>query len=682
MKKKAVNSDKALIKNQILQLITELNYLNEQYYGNNLSVVSDDIFDEKLSELIKLEQLYPEFKFPESPTNHVGSSQLSIFKKAQHQPRSMLSLKNAFAYEDLYHFDRQIKEIVQDSIVSYCVEPKIDGLSISLNYLDGELNQAVTRGNGEYGELITKNIFAVNSIPKTISNRLNLNIRGELYLPRSSFKKLNQQRALTNEKVFSNPRNAAAGTIRQLDLTMITNRNLAFFAYEVLNLTTKKNQFATQYETLNSLKKFGFQVNSFSKVVTSIAEVIETIEMIMKQRETIDYDIDGVVIKVNDFNFHSQIGYTTKFPKWAIAYKFPAQKETTLLLNIFPTVGRTGRVTYNAKLKPVQIAGSIISRTTLHNFDYINKLDLRIGDIVTVKKAGDVIPKVVAVFERGIATKRYLAATICPICETKLIRKAGEVDQYCPNRNCRSRFINALIHFTSREAANVFGLSIQQLTNFVNINLITSILDIYYLKNHRDLLLTLPGYKLKSVDKLLSAIEATKHLELNRLLFGLGIKQIGLKTATDLAINFPDLQAFLALSHDDITKLYSFGETKAIEIINWINDPINRKLITDLIAAGVEPVNSLYKSSSTTNDNNNGFFNNKVVVVTGVIEGASRNEIKEQLLKLGAKPTTSISNKTDYLIAGKNPSQNKIEKINKDKIINVINIKEIINYEK
>ncbi len=658
-------------KKRIVDLKTLINKWSIEYYEDDAPTVDDSVYDKTYAELVNLEHDFPMLKTEDSPTQRVGGDNLSSsFEKTKHEI-PMLSLENAFDNDKLINFDNQIKKEAKD--YSFFVEPKIDGISISLIYENGILVKALTRGNGIEGEDVTVNAKQIKSIPQKIDFEGNINIRGEVFMSNASFEKINNRRLDEGDVPLANPRNAAAGTMRQLDSRVVKERELDMIAYWAM---TSQDDYAweTQAETIKNLKSFGFNVAEISKSAKDIQEVIEVIEYITKQKDKIDYEIDGIVIKINESWLYDEIGYTSKFPKWAIAYKFPAEVKATKLLNIFPTVGRTGRVTYNALLEEVELAGTKVQRATLHNSDYITQLDLRIGDIVNVKKAGEIIPKVISSnHEKRDGTQvKWTEDKVCPYCSTEFIRKEGEVDQYCPNKHCSSVMKESIIHFASRDAMNIEGLSTKQIEKFINKGWIDSFSDIYKLKDLKEDILALEGYQEKSVNSLINSIEASKDNGLDKLLFGLGIRHIGKKTAKDLAREYRSLEKLFGISLDELLMKNDLGEVKSNSIIKFFNNEENISEIKKLIELGINP--TMEEIEVDTNH----FLYNKKVVVTGTINGLNRQQVKEELGRFGAQITTSVSGTTDYLIIGEKPSPSKVAKMDENKVIKFEDIDKIV----
>ncbi|NQX83238.1 MAG: NAD-dependent DNA ligase LigA [Mycoplasmataceae bacterium] len=657
---------------RVIEIRKLLSKWSKEYYENNAPIVDDLLYDELLFELSFLEEKFSELIIKDSPTQIVGSPlESSSFLKTEHII-PMLSLKNAFNNQDLKHFNKQINEFTSD--YNYYVEPKIDGLSISLLYKNGNLFRALTRGDGMIGEDVTNNVKQIKNIPHKINNLSNIEFRGEIYIPLTEFEVINEKKFESGEQLFANPRNAASGTLRQLDPQVVSDRNLEAIIYWAMNYDSNDYVWHTQSKTIKEISKLGFGTFDSSQKASNITEVIKAIEIIGSDRYKLNYEIDGIVVKVNNSDLYPIIGHTSKFPKWSIAYKFPAKIEETILLDIFPTVGRTGRVTYNAKLKPVKIDGTIVQKATLHNADYIRDLDLRIGDTVKIKKAGEIIPKVISVSlkKRKKDFKIWKEFNKCQKCNKNFIRKNNEVDQYCINFNCPSILLESIIHFSSREAMNIEGLSTKQIEKFIELNWIKDVSDIYKIKNRREELLKLEGYQEKSVTSLINSIEKTKNNYLSQLLFGLGIRHIGKKTSKDLSNKFHSLDIIINSTIETLLSQDDLGEVKSQSIIKYFNNKKNIKLLKDLNSLGVNP-----KSKFIDVDKNNKFFEKKIVI-TGIIEGLNRIEAKNYFESLGANVMSSISETTDFLISGKNSSKNKLKKIDKNKVIKLKKINDLV----
>lgn len=666
-----MNINEAKIK--IDNIKASLKKWSEEYYINDAPTVDDSVYDNTLAELFQLEKEFPELVTPDSPTQTVGAGDVfiksSTFEKTQHEI-SMLSLDNAFDENDLLDFDRKVRD--ESSNFTYFVEPKIDGLSISLIYKNGLLSKAITRGDGAVGEDVTNNAKQIPSIPTSIDFQGDITIRGEIFMPDESFARVNHERELNGEELFANPRNAASGTMRQLNPLIVRSRGLKMFAYWAM-IDSDNYAFETQEDTINNLSKLGFTTTDISKKANDINGVLKAIDAITHIRDDIDYEIDGIVIKVNESSLYEEIGYTSKFPKWAIAYKFPAEVKETILLDIFPTVGRTGRITYNAKLKGVELAGTFVQRATLHNADYIRDLDLRIGDHVNVKKAGEIIPKVISSIKdkRNGNEELWKESSHCPHCQSLLVRNEGEVDQYCENEKCEGRLKEKIIHFVSRDAMNIDGLSTKQIEKFISLGWISSFADIYKIHTKREELLALEGYQEKSVTSLISSIEKSKENTLDKFIFALGIRHIGKKTAKDLAREYGSIEKISLATLDELLNNNDLGEVKSNSIINYFQNQDNKNELQELHEIGVDPIMEIVEV-----DKGHKLYNKKVVV-TGTIEGYNRNQVKDYLEAFGAKITSSVSGSTDYLIIGNKPSQNKIDKISPEKIINFSDIENI-----
>lgn len=658
---------------QINILRDKLSKWAKAYYVFDAPLVEDSLYDETYNELKRLEELFPELKTDDSQTSIVASGSKSLesstFEKTKHEI-NMLSLDNVFNNDGLIDFDNKIKK--ESTNYSYYVEPKIDGLSISLIYKNGSLQKALTRGDGNIGEDVTNNALQVKDIPHNISYQKDITIRGEIFIDDDTFELINKRREANGESLFANPRNAASGTMRQLDPGVVAERNLKMIAYWAME-DADTYPFPTQEQTIISLDELGFNTSKLSRHAENIEQVISAVELIDKNRSTIGYETDGVVIKVNENELYEEIGYTTKFPKWAIAFKFPEEVKETKLLEIFPTIGRTGRVTYNAKLEPVELSGTIVQRATLHNSDYVRDLDLRIGDVVRVKKAGEIIPKVVSANKekRNSELTVWIEDKHCPKCNTPLFRYDGEVDQYCTNEECPSRLAESIIHFVSRNAMNIDGFSTKQIEKFINLGWIKKFSDIYKLKDRVDEILNLEGYQIKSVNSLINSIEESKLMPLDKFLFGLGIRHVGAKTAKDLARTYFSIDNISKITYNQLMENNDFGEVKSKSIVEYFKSEKHLKELNELKELGINPTFDEIKI------NKDSFLFGKKVVVTGTIPNLKRNEVKDYLEKFGAKITTSLSNATDFLIVGEKPSPNKVAKMPEDKIIKFEDLEQI-----
>lgn len=628
---------------RIEYLCNVLNKANVEYYVNDNPTLTDNEYDSLMDELIKLEKDYPEYKLNNSPTSKVGNEVITEFKKVTH-PTPMFSLADVFNYDEVRDFDAKVRKEVGE--VAYSCELKMDGLAVSLIYKDGAFVSAATRGDGVIGEDITHNVRTIKKLPLTLHKKIDLEVRGEIYMQKKVFHSLNEEREQKNLPLFQNPRNAAAGSIRQLDSSITRERNLDIVLYHLPNTNLLHHS-----DTLDLLKECGLPVNPNNRICKNIDEVLAYIDYWTIHRPELPYEIDGIVIKVNDLAAQKSLGYTVKYPKWAVAYKFPAEKVITKLTDIVCTVGRTGQITPNAVLEPIKVAGSTIRRATLHNYPYIVSKDLKIGDYVYLHKAGDVIPEVVGpVLERRPSdAKNYQMITECPICGTKLELTDSKIDLYCPNISCPARKINALIHFISRDAMNIDGLGEQIIEDFYNMGLIKDIPDIYTLSKDKEDLIELEGFGNKSVSNLLISIENSKNNSLERLLNGLGISGVGVKSAKLLASRYGTMRNLMNASAEELVKIKDIGNILAENISNYFDNPANRILISRLEELGL---NMTYQGEITIIDSN---FQDKKFVITGTISGLSRDEIKHEIELRGGVTSESVSKKTDVVIAGSNP---------------------------
>ena len=635
--------NKENIPERIKYLCEVLNKANVEYYVNDNPTLTDNEYDSLMDELIKLEKDYPEYKLNNSPTSKVGNEVIAEFKKVTH-PTPMFSLADVFNYDEVRDFDAKVRKEVGE--VAYSCELKMDGLAVSLIYKDGAFVSAATRGDGVIGEDITHNVRTIKKLPLTLHKKIDLEVRGEIYMQKKVFHSLNEEREQKNLPLFQNPRNAAAGSIRQLDSSITRERNLDIVLYHLPNTNLLHHS-----DTLDLLKECGLPVNPNNRICKNIDEVLAYIDYWTIHRPELPYEIDGIVIKVNDLAAQKSLGYTVKYPKWAVAYKFPAEKVITKLTDIVCTVGRTGQITPNAVLEPIKVAGSTIRRATLHNYPYIVSKDLKIGDYVYLHKAGDVIPEVVGpVLERRPSdAKNYQMITECPICGTKLELTDSKIDLYCPNICCPARKINALIHFISRDAMNIDGLGEQIIEDFYNMGLIKDIPDIYTLSKDKEDLIELEGFGNKSVSNLLISIENSKNNSLERLLNGLGISGVGVKSAKLLASRYGTMRNLMNASAEELVKIKDIGNVLAENISNYFDNPANRILISRLEELGL---NMTYQGEKTIIDSN---FQDKKFVITGTISGLSRDEIKHEIELRGGVTSESVSKKTDVVIAGSNP---------------------------
>lgn len=636
-----------LEKERVKELTELLNRYNYEYYVLNQSSVSDAEFDRLMQELQRLEEKRPDLKDRLSPTSRVGGAVSSEFQKITHT-RLMLSLANAFNEDDLRDFDRKIREATGLKVVPYMCEVKIDGLAMTLVYDKGKLVYGATRGDGNVGEDVTNNLLTISSIPITIKDERNIEIRGEVYMPKKSLELLNEERKQTGEQLFANARNAAAGSIRQLDPKITARRKLNAFWYYFVN--ANECGFTLHSDSLNYIKSLGFRVNEERRKVNGIEEVLEYVKEYTEKRPSLDYDIDGLVIKVDDIRLYNEIGYTMKTPKWAIAYKFPPEEVYTKLHDILITVGRTGRVTPNAILEPVRVAGSMIARATLNNEDFINALDVRIGDYVKLHKAGDVIPEVCGVDlkRRPQDSKPFVMSEECPYCGHKLVKK--DAVHYCVNEDCPSRSINKLIWFASDGGMDIDGLGDSLIEDLFNENLLKEFDDIYALKTHREELLLLDGIGKKTADSLFEAIEKSKKNSVEMLIAGLGIPFVGKKTARILAKHYKSLDNLINAKYEDLVGLKDVGDKTAESLRNYFENSKNIDVIEKLKMEGVNIL--CYDSEVEAKEN---FFKGKKFVLTGTLESSDRNSMTKRLEALGAISASSVSKATDMVIVGSDP---------------------------
>ncbi len=655
------------MKQRIDELIKIINKASEEYYTNDNPTITDQEYDDYYHELEKLEQQYPELIREDSPTKRVGGKIIDEFKKVSHEI-PMMSLGDIFSEDEIFEFDQRIKKTIPNP--TYVCELKIDGLSVSLLYENGKLIRGATRGNGIIGEDITHNVETIKSIPLVINDKRKIEVRGEIYMPKKSFNKLNQERQEKGESLFANPRNAAAGSVRQLDSKIAAKRNLSTFIYHL----PSSDDFNIKYhhESLSFMKELGFIVNENIKIADNVNEVINYVKEWTEKRESLPYEIDGIVIKVDKIEDQKKLGYTSRTPKWAIAYKFPAVEVLTKIKNIEFCVGRTGKITPRADLDPVHLAGSIIKSVTLHNEDYIKEKDIMINDTIVLHKAGDVIPEVVKVLKErrtGIEIPFKMIKN-CPICNSKLEKKETEANYFCPNPNCDARNIEGLIHFSSRETMNIEGFGESIVEDFYNEGYLKTICDYYTLYNHKEDLKELEGFGEKSINNLLQNIEKSKKNSLEKLLFALGIRYIGKKTAKILAINYRNIDKLMSAEYEDLVKIQDIGEVIADSVYKFFKEEKNIKTINELKLLGV---NMEYKGNESIDDN----FNNKTFVLTGTLSKLTRDEASIEIENRGGKVTSSVTKKTDYVIVGENPGS-KYQKA-KDLNINILNEEEFLN---
>lgn len=627
---------------RINELKKILNEASVAYYVNDNPIMEDYEYDRLITELIKLENENPELKTPDSPTNRIGGEVLSKFEKVTHKVK-MMSLSDAFSYDELREFDARVRTVAPNA--TYLCELKIDGLSVSLKYEDGYLAQAATRGNGSVGENITHNVKTIKSVPLKLDRDIDLEVRGEIFMPKKSFIALNLEREENEEELFANPRNAAAGSIRQLDSSIAAKRNLDIFLYYYMD-----NDIKTQEEALVKMKSLGFKTNPNYAHCRNMDEVIEYIEKMGEMRPNLPYDIDGIVLKVNELSLHDLIGETVKYPKWAIAYKFPPEEVSTKLLDITYQVGRTGVITPVANFKPVFVQGSTISKATLHNEDYIKAKDIHINDMVIIRKAGDVIPEVVrsVVEERSGECIPFKMITECPCCHSKLERLPGEADWYCLNDQCSDKLVNKLIHFASKPAYNIDSLGDKVCKQLYDYGYLRGITDIFKLKDRYQELITLPGYGEKSINYLIEKIEASKRNNLDLLVFGLGIRHCGAKVSKLICKKFKTMDNIIKASYDEIVAIPDCGDRIATEIVRYMSNEANLALINELKELGL---NMEYDAGEIKEN----YFTGKKCVLTGTLQAMGRSEAKKLIESFGGAMSESVSKKTDVLILGENP---------------------------
>lgn len=637
---------------ELIKLIEKANY---DYYTLDNPTVTDREYDNWMSELLDIEERHPEIKRKDSPSEKIGGEVISEFKKVEHKI-GMFSISDVFNESEIVAFDERIRKEFPNP--SYVCELKIDGLAVSLQYEKGILKRAATRGNGLVGEDITHNVKTIGTIPLRLNKPIDIEVRGEIYMPLKAFNELNEKRLKNGEPIFQNPRNAAAGSIRQLDSSVAKSRKLDAFLYHVPE-TDKK----THYEALMELKELGFIVNPNIRLVKNIDEILDYINEWTARRGELPYDIDGIVIKVNDIHMQRELGFTAKYPRWVIAYKFPAEDVKTRLTDIVCTVGRTGQITPNAVFDPVKVMGSTIRRATLHNGDYINSKNLKIGDNIFVHKAGDVIPEVVGpcLEDRTGNEREFVMPDKCPICGASLVLTESGIDLKCPNDLCPARNIESLIHFCDRKAMNIEGLGERIIEDFYNMKFITSIIDIYNIKDRKEELIELEGFGDKSVNKLLDNIEKSKQNSLEKLLFAIGISGIGEKNAKILAKKFMNIDNLMNASLEDLTNISDVGPILANSIYNFFRNEDNIKLINDLKNIGM---NMDYLGAQIKENEE---LLNKRIVVTGTLKKYTRDEIQNLIELNGGLWSTSVTKKTYAVIVGENPGS----KYDKAKELNI-----------
>lgn len=628
------------------ELRNELNQYSYEYYVQDQPSVEDFVYDKKYQELVEIETEYPDLITPESPTQRVGGKVLEGFEKVVHDI-PLYSLNDVFSKEELIAFDERVKKAIGHA-VSYCCELKIDGLSISLKYENGVFVQGATRGDGTVGENITENLKTVKSIPLRLKEPLSIEVRGECYMPKSSFVKLNHQREEEGKEVFANPRNAAAGSLRQLDTRIAAKRNLSTFLYTLADFGPLES--TTQDHALNEMSRLGFRTNPEHRVCETIDEVWAYIETFHETRDQLPYEIDGIVVKVNEFELQDELGFTVKAPRWATAYKFPPEEAQTTLLDIDWTVGRTGVLTPTAIMEPVRLAGTTVGRASLHNSDYIEKKDIRLKDTILVYKAGDIIPEVAQVIleKRPEDSEPYPVPTHCPICDSELVHLDEEVALRCINPKCPAQIKEGLSHFVSRNAMNIDGLGPRVLAQMFDKGLVSDVADLYGLE--KDQLVTLDKIKDKSAENILKAIDASRENSVERLIFGLGIRHVGAKAAGILAEHFGSLEAISKASKEEIIDLNTIGETIADSLVTYFENEEVHVLMQELAERGVNLEYKGIRASQLAEVESP--FKDKTVVLTGKLIDYTREDAKEKIQNLGGKVTGSVSKKTDIVVAG------------------------------
>ena len=627
------------IEKKLKELREKIEYHNKRYYEDDKPEITDYEYDLLTQELKKIEKEHPELIISDSPTQKVGGKTKNIFSQVTHEVQ-MQSLQDVFNFDDVKEFiDKVIDEFGKDT--EFVVETKIDGLSVSLEYVDGVLVRGSTRGDGYVGEDVTENIKMIKSIPQKLTSNETVEVRGEVYLPRSEFERINEELEEKGKAKLANPRNAAAGTLRQLDSKLVFERGLDIFVFNV----QKGMSFKKHSESLDKLKKLGLHVLEYSKVCIGYQSVILAIEEIGKMRDELSYDIDGAVVKVNSLDLRRELGSTVKVPKWAVAYKYPPEQKNTKILDIITQVGRTGQVTPMAVLEPVKIAGSTISKTTLHNFDYIKQKDIRIGDIAVIQKAGDVIPEVVSILKekRTKELDEYIAPTTCPVCGEELEKEEDTVALRCNNSECPALIYRSIIHFASRECMDISGLGEAVVEQLIEANLIEDVADIYYLKYEE--LLELERFAPKSAQNLIDSINISKNNSLDKLIFGLGIRHIGKKAAKILNENFSDIEKIMEASVDDINALNDFGMIMAISLVEFFSKQKTHQIVEKLKKAGVN-------LSGNKKEKKSNKLEGMTFAVTGSFDEYSREKIISIIEENSGKSSTSVSKKITYLIAG------------------------------
>lgn len=638
------------VKEQIENLRKTLRYHSDRYYNDDSPEIEDYEYDMMMRDLKNLEEKYPEYDSPDSPTKRVGGKADNSFESVRHTVR-MESLQDAFSVDELYDFDKRVKETVSD--VSYSVEPKIDGLSVSLEYENGVFVRGSTRGDGDVGEDVSANLRVIRNIPLKLNEPVPyIEVRGEVYMPKKSFERVVDRQLINGETPFKNPRNAAAGSLRQKDSDVAKTRGLDIFVFNVQQI--RGVELTSHKQSLDYLKKLGFNTIPDYTLVDNIEKAVNKINEIGEKRGTLEFDIDGAVIKVDNFETRNQLGSTSKFPKWAVAFKYPPEEKQTKVIDIEIAVGRTGVLTPTAVLEPVHLAGTTVSRATLHNQDFIKEKGIAIGDIVTVRKAGDIIPEVLCVNEH-LSVGCFEYPKICPSCGSKVIREEDEAAIRCINPDCPAQLLRNLIHFCSRDAMDIEGLGPAIIETFVDSGLIHKTEDIYELTFDKINSANLEGFKEKSINNIISSIEKSKSNELGKLIFALGIRHVGAKAGKLLANHFKSMDSLMNASVEDICKIDGFGEIMAQSVFDFFQNDKSKELIKSLSDAGVN-----MEDNSEIQDNR---FENKTFVLTGTLKSFKRSQASEIIEKFGGKTSSSVSKKTDYVLAGEEAGS-KLDKAN------------------
>lgn len=650
--------------------------LNDAYYNHDQSEVSDFVYDQLLHELEELEQEHPEWQEIDSPTIKVGGKASEVFSKVNHDVK-MESLQDFFSVEDIDSFVRRTqRELSYEA--EFVVEEKIDGLSVSLEYEKGIFVRGATRGDGLVGEDVTLNLLEISDVPRVMLHDKpeRLVVRGEIYMTKSAFIRLNEIQEKNGVKLFANPRNAAAGSLRQLDPKITANRDLSLFCFNIQ--LVEGMEFSTHQETLKFLARNGFKIIDLEKVARTTEEIDNLIIEIEERRSRLDYGIDGAVIKLNSLKDREKLGSTSKYPRWAAAYKYPPEQVETKLLDIQVNVGRSGKLTPLAILNPVVVDGSTVSKATLHNEDYIAEKDIRIGDMVKVQKAGDVIPEISTVVfdKRPINTEKFMMPLTCPVCGADAVRKTGEAARICVNEDCPAKLKRKLEHFVSRNCMYIDGLGEKNIELFLDLGLINDLADIYLLKNHRDDLLKLPGYGEKSIDKLLEAIESSKNNSMENFLAALGIQFIGANTASLISEVVPDIDTLMMMTAANLEDIPGVGQASANAIVEYFNNPINLELIEKFRSLGLNFKSYSYKDQASREVESELPWTGLKAVVTGTLENYKRQEAELKLKELGAQVLSSVSKNVNFLLAGENAGSKLDKALNLD--IKIINENEFI----